>query len=362
MSYSSWKKSLFCLLFSVYSSFSQAAVFQEPVDANAQKYKTRYLFADNFAASQIEMPELPAVQAPTLDSFVNETPTKVSSPQVQTLPGQEVKLPGQLFSPTNLQAVTGPIHIYASYERATVESVKQIVAKYKSVPGGITLEGVGQGLPDISQIQYDAGTNSFLMNGMVKYENPVSRFEMKSLLKALSQDDLMGVSLGDEDIIYGSLQEGSLPSVYMKLLDHFLGCVVFANNRWLYTHAFPENYRPKQNFSAGDYYAVYFNFKDYQFALDGNQIKSLNSRLNITLIPLTNQKDDKGGYIPDYVRIAAGMIPTEYEDNIHHVVKNMNYYQDEMRLRKVDAYGQAAAFVRALKEQGQSLNSLADSL
>lgn len=362
MSYSSWKKGLFCILFSAYSCVLQAAVFQEPVDANAQKYKTRYLFAEHFTPARIEIPELSAVQPPTVDSFVKAPEMKVSNPQTQTFSGQEVKLPGQLFNPTNLPVGMGPLHIYASYERATVENVKQIVGKYKSVPGGITLEGAGAGLPDIQQIQYDAGTNSFLINGGIKYENPVSRFEMKSLLKALSQDDLMGVSLGDEDIIYGSLPQGSLPSIYMKLLDHFLGCVVFANNRWLYTHAFPENYRPKQNFSAGDYYAVYFNFKDYQFSLENNQIKALNSRLAITLIPLTNQKDDKGGYIPDYMRIAAGMIPSEYEDNIHHVVKNMNYYQNEMRLQKVDAYGQAAAFVRALKEQGQSLNSLAESL
>lgn len=362
MRYSSWLKGLFCLLFSSYSCFSQAAVFQEPVDANAQKYKTRYLFAERFTPPQVEMPQLPAVEAPTLNSFAKEPGAKAANTPALPVLKPEIKLPGQILNPSNLPMGTGTIHIYASYERATVENVKNIVSKYKSVPGGITLEGVGAGLPNIRQIRYDSATNSFLINEAVKYENPVSRFEMKSLLKALSQDDLMGVSLGDEDIIYGSLSEGSLPSIYMKLLDHFLGCVVFANNSWLYTHAFPGNYRPKQNFSASDYYAVYFNFKDYQFSVENGQIKSANSRLSITLIPLTNQKDGKGGYIPDYTRIAMGLIPGEYEDNIHHIVTNMNYYQDEMRLQKVDAYGQAAAFVRSLKEQGQSLDSLADSL
>jgi hypothetical protein len=56
-----------------------------------------------------------------------------------------------------------------------------------------------------------------------------------------------------------------------------------------------------------------------------------------------------------------GLFPLEYENNIQHIIDQMAYYQDEGRIRKVNAYGEAASFARTLKAQA-SISELIENL
>lgn len=322
-------------------SFLNAAVFQELVDQNPDTYKTHILFTENIPSGA----QLPA-------SKDLKAPEKI-------LPLTE---PNQTFF---IQSIISPVIVSpgsskmsAHYERATLESVERIIRRYKSIPGGVTLEGVAKGLPKIQTIDYAPEKNIFILNDGILYQNPLSKGQMREILSAIQSDDLMGVSLGDKDIIYGALPEGSLGSINLKLTDHFLGCIIFANNRWVSFHSFPDGYRPRTNMRSGTLFGVYFNFCNFTFEVKDNEIKSSGSHLTITLIPLTSQQDSLGGYLPDYVRIVQGLMPKEYEDNITHVVKNISFYQNEGRIERANRYGEAAAFARAVRESGASINDL----
>jgi hypothetical protein len=355
-----------------------AAVFQEQVDGNPQKYRTHYLFSDEFSQkAQIPLPtviETPKLDVPVVESPLVEPTLPYSlknippAPKpVPTLPSEKTVQPiaSQVQSPANASTIVEPLErsiILAHYEKATLESVGQILKKYKSIPGGVTLEGVAKGFPEIKSVKYDNEKNTFILNGKLIYQNPLSKGEMKQIFKAVQSDDLIGVSLGDKDIIYGALDEGSLTSIYLKLADHFLGSIVFANYRWVTYQTFPGGYKPKANFGAGQYYAVYFNFDHFNFEVKNNKIRSKDSLLTATLIPLTAQQDAVGGYHPDYAKIEKSIFPKEYEDNIQHIVNNMPFYQDEGRVRKANAYGEAAAFARTLNESPISLSELIEKL
>ena len=336
-------RSIFLILFSIiYTTFSHAAVFQEPVDGQPDKYQSQFLFDQNFNEKII--PGNAALFLPALNASVPEASS------------------GQLQSSVSPSPTAGDIRIMASYQKITRESLDNIIQTYKSIPGGITLEGMAQGLPTLNAVQYDANKNTFLLNGSLAYENPISKSEMKSILQAIASDDRMGVSLGDQDIIYGGLVPGSIPTVYMKLADHFLGCIIFANERWVAFNKFLGGYKPKANTQTGGCYAVYFNFNEFNFEIKDNVIKPVNSHLGIMIIPLTGQKDGLGGYLPDYDKVAVGAVPQVYEENIAHIVNNMSNYQNETRIQKINHYGEAAAFARALKNGNASLDKLIETM
>lgn len=355
--------------------FAQGAIFHERIEGTSE-YKTHYLFLDEFSSASplllskmtVMLPgsgfvfmgqPIPETKIP--DIYLKE-PVKVEKPveiEKRDVAPEQPALPGALTHP-----VSGieSFKMAALYDRATIENVSRILKKYKSIPGGVTLEGTGKGLPMIQELRYNAETNSFLINNQLSFANPVSRLEMREIIDALQANDLIGVSLGTKSIVYGALEDGSLPCVYLKLADHFLGAIVFANHRWILHQAFPEGYRPQPNLVTGHFYTVYFNFSDFEFKTNGNMLEPASSRLSITLVPLTAQSDGMGGYLPDFTKIKEGVFPREYEDNILHIAENSTHYQADKRVHRVNQYGLAVAFVRSLKESGVSLEDLAGKL
>lgn len=333
------------LFFFLVTTFSYGAVFQEPVAENPETFKTRHLFSEGFISSygnNINLPETSGVKS-TVPAIVIDKK--------------------ELTIEKNVLSELGLPRIKAAYVRPSLASVQEIMKKYKSIPGGVTLEGTGKGLEKIRKVSFDKTRNIFILNDELTYNSPVSSREMKEILKAISIDDRIGVSLGDQVLVYGALSEGSIPCINLKLTDHFLGCIVFANNRWVRRFAFPEGYKPKRltRFLGGGY-AVYFNLDDYEFVEENGSFSPEASTLTITLIPLTNQKDEEGGYLPDFAKITSGGIPREFEGNASHIVNNISYYRNDPRLQKVIAYGQAAAFARSLKDNNVSLDELIEKL
>ncbi|MDP3981801.1 MAG: hypothetical protein Q8Q33_10360 [Chlamydiota bacterium] len=337
------KALIFLIMLSLYG-LCHGAVILEPVDQNADFYQTRYLFLDN------TMPKAP--KPVILEEQSTQAPENTRIEQ-QVIVSEPI---------ITQNTSSGSVIIQAYYEAATTENVDDIISKYKSIPGGITLEGYAGGLMSIKTINFDPSNNEFLINQAIRYKNPLSVHDMRQVFLAIDKQDLMGVSLGENDIIYGALHEGETPTIFLKLADHFLGSIVFAQSRWVAMHTFPKGYRPKAHTSSGGLYAVYFNFSDYQFRVAENIISCTNSTLRATLIPLTEEQTSNGGYLPDYTKIKNGQIPSEYVNNITHVVENIDAYQNEARLKKTHQYGEAAAFARTLQQNHLSLSKLAQEL
>jgi tetratricopeptide (TPR) repeat protein len=249
------------------------------------------------------------------------------------------------------------------YTKATPELAQTIIKSYKSIPGGITLEGLGTGLEGIIGCTYNSALNRFSVKtskGSFAYDCPVTGDEMRDIVAAIERDDRLGVSLGSTELVYGSMNEHNPVIVYLKLADHFLGRgFVFGGDSWTENYRFANGYVPKKNKTKdAGWVCVYFNFKNYRFAANNGLIKLQGFDFDVTLVPLKNEKGPDGGLLPDYRAIEKGLVSREYEDNIRHLVNNFDYYQNELIIRMMCCYGEAAAFARALKRNGVDLNKL----
>jgi len=242
----------------------------------------------------------------------------------------------------------------ARYTPITMEKVNNIMNRYKSIPGGITLEGRIKGLGEITSVVFDRKNNRFIINDKLIYANKVSVPEVKEILNSIYNDDLLGISLGKKAHIYGDLSKGTIPYVNLSMLDHFLGTIVFAGKNWIKYHKFPNNYRPKIDYNSRGIHAVYFNFNNFTVKKDKNILISNHADLDITLIPLTDKKDKNGGFIPDYKQIEKGYISKPFEQNTRHIVQAINEYSKDSRFQKVIAYGYTAALARLFKESNIS--------
>ena len=330
------KKSIFPILFILLASFSLSygAVIQEPAADNPETFKTLYLFNSE---------TVPEKAQDISKAHTGQTSSKVEE-NIQT------------------ESTKNTLEIDARYIRPTVNSVQSILKKYKSIPGGITLEGAASGLNNIKELSFDRTKNTFIINNSTTYRNPVSPFEMKSIIEALEKNDKLGVSLGQPDIIYGDLKSGSIPSIYMKLADHYLGCIVFANSKWIRDQLFPNNFKPKAPFKFSGGYAVYFNFSNFLFNTENGRLTPEKSSFTTMIIPLTRTKGPQGGYLPDFKKISSGNIPSEFEKNAIHIINNTDFYMNEPRIAKTQAYGEAAAFARTLLKNEIDLDSIISKL
>jgi hypothetical protein len=250
--------------------------------------------------------------------------------------------------------VTG---LTSDYQPVTRSAAQDIVGKYKSIPGGVTLEGASQDLSFVRSAAYVAWANAFVLNGNVVYLNPLSANEFVDIYRALAADDKLGVSMGLQSaIVYGALPPQSDVATNLELADRFLGDIAFGGHRVTNGYVFAPGYEAKTP-SGGSNIAVYFNIHDFRFVQDASgQLSRAGVRLDVTLVPLAAKAGDDGGHLPDLEKIDKGDISPEYVSNVNHLQSNIGYYARERIVRTAIAYGEVAAFVRALKGNGVKLD------
>lgn len=258
------------------------------------------------------------------------------------------------------------VKIKSKYEPATKKMAEEILSKYKSVPGGVTMEGVGRGLRGVRDVQFQRSDNSFLINEKRTYEIPVTRREMKDILLAIDENEKMGVSLAGEQIVYGALDKQHRIARTVRLVDQFLGHIAFAvqGNEQFADYKLANGYVPKVYDGPQESgMCVFFRFGDYDFKKTRKTYELASCDVAITLVPTeTEKRADDGGALPDYEAIKNGYMPIEWEMNVKHISDHMAYYMQERMMRMVNCYGEAAAFSRALKENGIDLKQLAASM
>lgn len=254
----------------------------------------------------------------------------------------------------------------SEYEPTTKDSAFTILSEYKSIPGGVILEGIGTGIGNVQKALFNASDNSIVLDGGITYEIPVTRQEMKDILLAISKNDKMGVSLVDKYIVYGGLDNGNNITLTISLVDLFLAHIVYGgkHEEKFGDYKFANGYvlkKFKGTLLSG--ICVYFRFCDYEFRKNKTRYELASSRLAITLVPTKKEeRADDGGALPDFNAIEKGYVPDAWKQNAQHISKNIDYYMKERLMRMVNCYGEAAAFARALKGSGIDLEKLAASL
>ncbi len=236
----------------------------------------------------------------------------------------------------------------AQYVPLDEGQVTGVMTRYGSVPGGVTLEGSGSGIPALHHVRYDPAANVFILNESLRYSSPVGHAELREIAQALEKDNSLGFSLGRHEKIFGALPSGGSVAEALKGLDILLGKAVFQNKP-------PQLYFDPFSSAARKGTAAYFRFGDYTFQRQENELQLLNARLNISLIPLIHHTD--GTVLPDREALRTQNSEPLYESNIRYVLGRFEQFSQPV-LQKTVRCGEAAAFLRTVKSSGQNLEVL----
>jgi hypothetical protein len=252
-----------------------------------------------------------------------------------------------------------------AYKHVTVQEAKGNVDRYGSQGGGIVLEGVATGLGEIDNVRYDSRFNAFILNNRAVYFVKIPPKTVAVLCRAFAKDDQerVGVSLGQTvELVYGEVPKVSELAWDLKIADHFLGDIAFARNDWTAGYRFANGFKPEPNQEKNWNGAVYFIFNGFQFQTAQEEARLTQANLDVRLVPLSDVVARDGGFMPDYEAISQGRVPQQFERNARHVAENIAYYRRERIIDRMFAYGEVAAFIRALKRAGFDLEALADNI
>jgi hypothetical protein len=235
-------------------------------------------------------------------------------------------------------------------------TAQEIERRYGSIPGGVVLEGNASGLDWVTRAGYES--NAFVLCGEAVYFAPIPQSSAAVLARALAKDDRVGVSLGGTEITYGEIPENSKIAMDLKVADHFLGNIVFARAEMINDYLFANDFRPLCGTCESNV-AVFFKFDDFEFSVADEKLHLSSVRFDARVIPLLDAEADDGGGLPD---LTERTTCAEFENNARHVGEFINYYRHEEIVNIALAYGEVAAFLRALKANGIDLDSLARNI
>jgi len=248
------------------------------------------------------------------------------------------------------------------YKRGTSRDGAETVRIYKSIPPGVTLEGVPTGLGEIRSVRYDRRFNAFILDDRAAYFMKIPPKSVAVLCRAIDQDDqeLVGVGItAAKQLIYGKIPADSDIAWDLKLADNFFGDIVFGQNRWSAGYRFVNGFKPEPNHGESLDVAVFFTFKGFEFEIRAEEVRLTRAKFDVKLFPLSRDLTEEGGVLPDYKAIEEGRMSREYEANAKHLADNISYYRRERIVNRTFAYGETAAFIRALKRADFDLEDLA---
>ena len=244
----------------------------------------------------------------------------------------------------------------------TTAEAKDVFSHYKSIPGGLVLEGNARGLEWVRAARYEPASNAFVLNDRVTYYSPISPLGAAILVRAIAQDDRIGVSLTEDAYIaYGKLHNRSEAAADLRLADGFLGDLVLPPRDWTIGYRLAQGFVPREDIGRVNVTA-FFRFRDFQFATKETQLEFERASLDVRVVPVLQQQAADGGYLPDLKAISRGYGFEAYTTNAEHVGANISYYLQEQIVARALAYGEAAAFFRGLKASGIDLRVLGRSI
>jgi hypothetical protein len=253
-----------------------------------------------------------------------------------------------------------PVQVNTTYKPTTREDTSGLASRYGSQPGGVVLEGQADVGP-IDNIVYDSRFNALMVDDRGVYFLKIAPGSTAELCRAIAQQDQIGVSVGRMHISYGSLPKTTRVAHDLMLADSFLGDIAFGWKKWTAGYIYANGYEPQQprgSFRA----AVFFRFSGFQFQLEQQQYTVSKEKFTDQYVPLSNQVAPDGGGVADDAAVDAGNVPSEFENNLRHIAKNIDYYRREVLIDQTFSYGETAAFLRGLKAQGVDLDELADAV
>lgn len=239
-----------------------------------------------------------------------------------------------------------------------------VVERYGSVPGGVVLESTAAGFEPITSITYDKKKNVFTLNGQSTYACPIKGREFRDLLKALIEDDLIGVSLNREYgkfIVFGQIGRTSEITNVLLDADRLLMGVIFALPEAIGDVKLPNGFKPQAPASRPTNIVACVNLTHFRFACKEGTTEYVRSGFALLpiLMPVLKEKTEEGGHLPDQKALNADMIAKEDHANANHLVELKDAFASEVDVvRKAVAYGEAASFARLVRDAHVDLKAL----
>lgn len=254
----------------------------------------------------------------------------------------------------------GHYHSRASHIRSA--EAEHFAHRYGSVPGGVILEGSAPSVGPVTNAGYDATSGSIVLDGRLKFKAPLSTVQLSALARAIADDDRIGISITDDDVIaYGDVDVDSVLARDLALADTFLADLILPPREWTDGYRMADGYQPQEADSDRNF-IVLFRFQDFAFSQAANVLTPSAAKVDILVVPVSEQKAEDGGYLADIEALNSGVASPAIEANARHVGDHIGYYLQERIAARALAYGQAAALFRHLKAQHIDLDKLADAI
>jgi hypothetical protein len=238
------------------------------------------------------------------------------------------------------------------FSEGTATGAAKIVQKYELIPKGVVLEGAAEGFAEVKEVTYDKDANEFTLNGDAKYKLPIARRDFVRLFKTLQKDDRLGVTLiQGETRCYGAISTAEKMVEPLVETDKLLGGIIYGLDHLL-TVKLPGEYKPKKATDRKIPVVAFTVFQGYRFNQKKNSKEYVRSNVNmdITLIPLSEEKTKTGGHLPD-LKLTEGYAMEQTDaDNLDHLRKHHDQYLEIECIKQAAAVGEAAAFARLIRD------------
>lgn len=243
--------------------------------------------------------------------------------------------------------------------------INSVVEHYGSLPGGIVMEGAAKGLDSITSVRYDAKTQTLILGDDLAFRPEATTEEIASLARALTEDDRVGVSITNEDVIaFGSIPEETTLARNLAVADIFLVDFVVPPREWTQDYRLAGGYTPS-TIDTEDEIVAFYTLHDFEFVIAGGEVTLSKAKANLFVVPVLSERADDGGYLPDLAALDAGTATdtlAAVQKNADHMTANFSYYAQERAARRAITLGEVAAVLRHLKSKGVDLTALADEM
>jgi hypothetical protein len=267
---------------------------------------------------------------------------------------------GNAQVPTVTAAAPPRPQINGSYQVPSPQYSQRTYERYKSIPGGLLLEGAVAGLGKVSRVQYDPARNALLLDSTLSYVIPVTPEQAAVLFKALAADDRVGVSIGTRNLSYGAVPADSEVARDMLLVDGFLGDIVFPGmNGWSIGYRFPDGFIPRKA-NTPESMSANFLINGIHAKAEGNVARIDQINFEVRYILHAKEKGTDGDDAPELTE--KKNVSAEYVANATHLANKIGYYRNEPIVDRIFKFAEVASFARFLKESGVDLAALAQTI
>jgi hypothetical protein len=243
------------------------------------------------------------------------------------------------------------------------------LAKYKSLGGGVFLEGAADALRRFHQAAYDRELNAIILDaGAAIYFLKTPPAMTAALSQAIATDydadtkqnpQRVGVSEGSTIIVFGNLPRPE--SVDMFLADSLLGDTVWGRNDLSHGWDYPDGFVPSRDPTLHDL-LVTFRLYGYEFAILDGVVSLSRSGFSATIIPTREETAANGGALPNLAAIEQGKHFPAPEAAARFLETHVAWLKREPLLSRVFDEAETCAVLRGLLVANIDLGKLTREL